>query len=129
MVAAVVGLGQTSKMIHEDQYRNQVLHRSEPRAESKESQGGERGGSCGGNTPSPHGAFSQVDHMYPQGGVWQLELSSLFSQPGRPLPVSPAPFRGDDLIYSSDGLDRAPTFPEPDSTVSVSFPAPAFLVC
>ena len=71
MVAAVVGLGQTSKMTPKDQYRNQVLQGQCLEQRARESYKGERkrgGGSCGGNTPSRHGAFSQVDHMYPQGG-------------------------------------------------------------
>jgi len=63
VVAAMVGLGQTSKMTPEDQYRNQVLQGQCLEQRARESYKGERkggGGSCGGNTPSPMEHFFRL---------------------------------------------------------------------
>lgn len=48
--------------------------------------------------PSPGGAFSQVDRMQPQRGVWWPELLPLFSQPGHLAPCILCA-RGGDLIF------------------------------
>ena len=61
VVAAVVGLGQTSKVTPEDQYK--VLQGQCLEQRARESYKGERkrgGGSCGGNTLSPMEHFFRL---------------------------------------------------------------------